>query len=147
MKSGIKITSNEEGRHVVTDAHGSEVAVFTRHENDWSIGLRLYHGKHSTYIQQRHVTDDAKTRERINRIFDCVGLSEEIERLRSLYAANRALWDEKSSTTDSKRFRELNEGGLLRTSDMAVESQRDIVAAKMYLRIGATTTDLCRLGL
>ena len=147
MENRIRITSDDVGLHVVTDDSDLELASFTRHPDDWSIGVKLNHGKHSAYIQQRHVRTDSLARERINRIFDSVGLSEEIERLRALHAANRALWDEKSVTTDSERFRQLVHEGVLRTSDQSLEAQRDIVAAKMYLRLGVTTTDLCRLGL
>ena len=147
MKSNIKIITNDNGQYSVVDSQGTEVASYVRHEHDSSIGLRVHHGKYSTYIQQRHVRNEAETRERINRIFDCVGLSEEIDRLRELLAANRSLWDEKSVTTNSERYKELVDGGVLRTSDQSLESQRDIVSAKMFLRIGATTSDLCRLGL
>lgn len=147
METGIRIETNGEDHHVIKDQHDTELASYVRHENDWSIGLRIHHGKKSAYVQQRHVRNEAETRERINRIFDAVGLSEEIERLRSLHVANRALWDEKSVTTNSERYNELVHGGLLRTSDNSLESQRDIVSAKMYLLLGATTNDLCRLGL
>ena len=147
MENRIRMRSDESGHHKVLDESDIEIASFTRHQDDRSIGLKLHHGRHCTYIQQRHVTDDDMTRERINRIFDSVGLSEEIDRLRSLHAVNRGLWDEKAVTTDSERFNELTHGGILMTSDRSLESQRDIVAAKLYLRLGVTTTDLCRLGL
>ena len=147
MENRIRIAPDGDGGHVITDEREVELASFTRHEGDHNTGIRLHHGKHSAYIQQRHVTGDGAMRERINRIFDSVGLSDEIDRLRTLHHANRVLWDEKSTTADSERFNELVHGGVLRTSDRSLEIQRDIVAAKMFIRLGVTVTDLCRLGL
>lgn len=147
MENKIRITSDDNGHHVVTDEKGMELASFTRYPGDWTTGVKFNHGEHTATVEQRHVITDDLMHERIKRIFDDIDLSEEIKRLLNLHTVNRALWHEKSVTTDTLRYKELVQEGVLRTSDMYLEVQRGIVAAKMYLLLGVTTKDLRLLGL
>lgn len=143
----IQVTSMADGHFSVSDRDGNLIATFTRHRHDTSIGLRIVRDGADAYVQQRHLPEEPEARERINRIFDDTPLPAEIGRLKELHDANRRLWDEKSVTTDTSRYRDLTDGGLLRDSDMSLEVQRDIVSAKIILTLGISAGELCRLGL
>ena len=136
-----------ESHYLVKDGDDTVLASFIRHPNDWSIGLKVHDVNGSAYVQQRHIRSEEEAQNRIERVFDDTSLRYEVQHLRTLYAEYKALIEEKVDTRDSKRHKELTDGGLVRAADIRVEIQRDIVTAKMQIQIGATPCELRDLGL
>jgi len=142
----ITITPTEPmGKYEVRSGETGEVlASFVYHEEDHSTGLRFNTGK---YAALRHLPNLGEATMRLLRIFDRTSLLDETTRLKQMLREYEALQDEKETTSDRARHRELTVGRLIHRAEIALNIQQDILNAKLILATGVHPAEFSSLGI
>ena len=146
MEVTLKPVVGKPGNYAVHDSENELLADLVWHDSDWSFGLRIHGENKDTWAQQRYVRSLEAVEERIKRIYDETPLKQEIETLTALSKEEKKLRDEKYTTTNGERYKELTTGLVLRDAEIATESQADIVNAKLRIMLGIGIGELRELG-